>query len=58
VRKKLAENLPRTALFDSVAYTRNLEVAFAMMWERYRQGLPPASIRIATKSFAGFPPQG
>jgi protein O-GlcNAc transferase len=54
-RKKLAGTLAQTALFDTVAYTRNLETAFAMMWDRHRQGSPPASFRIATKSFAGSP---
>jgi len=53
LRKKLAENLPRTALFDVVDYTRNLEAAFTVMWDRCRQGLPPAAFKVATKSFAG-----
>lgn len=53
IRNRLAENLPRTALFDTAAYTRNLETAFTMMWDRSCQGLPPASFSIATKSFAG-----
>jgi len=57
LRQKLAANLPRTPLFDTVAYTRSLEAAFALMWDRHKQGLPPASLRIAGKSFAGSPAQ-
>lgn len=49
LRKRLAASLPETALFDTAAYTRNLETAFSLMWERHRQGLPPTSLRIATK---------
>lgn len=57
LRKKLVANLPQTALFDTATYTRNLETAFEVMWEKHRQGLPPASFRVGTKSFAGSPTQ-
>ncbi|HEX5282442.1 MAG TPA: tetratricopeptide repeat protein [Micropepsaceae bacterium] len=56
-RKKLMAHLGQTALFDPVGYTRNLESAFCVMWDRHRRDLPPESFSIATKSFAGSLPQ-
>ena len=58
LRQRLAANLAQTALFNTVAYTRNLETAFAMMCDRRQRGLRPASFTVATKSFAGSPAQG
>ncbi len=58
LRERLAENLQRAPLFDTVAYARHLEAAFAVMWDRHQQGLQPTSFRIAGKSFAGSPARG
>lgn len=46
LRLKLAENRLRTPLFDTERFTRHLERAFEMMWERHAQGLPPAPLRV------------
>jgi predicted O-linked N-acetylglucosamine transferase (SPINDLY family) len=47
IRAKLARNRDTQPLFDTARFTRNLEAAYATMWERYRSGLPPASFGVA-----------
>jgi predicted O-linked N-acetylglucosamine transferase (SPINDLY family) len=47
VKAKLAENRTTHALFDTARVTRALESAFATMYERSRQGLPPQSFTVA-----------
>jgi len=42
VKAKLAANRDTAPLFDTARYTRNLEAAFATMWERWQRGEPPA----------------
>ena len=46
LKQKLAANRLQTPLFDTERFTRHLERAFEMMWERHLQGLPPASLRV------------
>jgi protein O-GlcNAc transferase len=41
-RRKLAQKT--TPLFDTAAYTRNLETAYEAMYERHQLGLPPAHL--------------
>jgi predicted O-linked N-acetylglucosamine transferase (SPINDLY family) len=47
VRAKLARNRKTQALFDTARFTRNLETAFTMMWERHQSGEPPASFAVS-----------
>ena len=46
LKQKLAANRLQTPLFDTERFTRHLERAYAMMWERHAQGLPPAPLRV------------
>ena len=47
LKRKLAASLPDSPLFDVPRYTRHLEDAFDAMWQRHRDGLPPADIEIS-----------
>ena len=44
LRQRLAANRLVSPLFDSALYTRHLETAFALMWERHQAGQPAAHI--------------
>jgi predicted O-linked N-acetylglucosamine transferase (SPINDLY family) len=44
VRARLERNRPGCALFDTPAYVRHLESAYARMWERHLRGDPPGQI--------------
>lgn len=46
IRKKLADNLPSCALFDTERFTRNIEAAYIAMYERSQNGLPPEHIDV------------
>jgi predicted O-linked N-acetylglucosamine transferase (SPINDLY family) len=46
IRGKLAGNLRTAPLFDTAASARNLEAAYAKMYDRYHAGLPPDHIRV------------
>ncbi|HVZ29379.1 MAG TPA: tetratricopeptide repeat protein [Asticcacaulis sp.] len=46
IRRKLADKLPTSLLFDTEHATRSLETAFTVMVERARAGQPPQSIRV------------
>ena len=46
LRKKLARNRVTSPLFDTVRFTRNLEAAYAAMWENFRRGEPPRSFGV------------
>lgn len=46
LREKLADNRLRMPLFDTERFTRHLERAFELMWERYSQGLPTAPLHV------------
>ncbi|MGJ0509044.1 MAG: UDP-N-acetylglucosamine-peptide N-acetylglucosaminyltransferase [Methylocystis sp.] len=45
LRRTLAGNRLSAPLFDVKAYSLALESLYAMMWERFRLGLPPAAVR-------------
>ncbi len=46
LRVKLADNRLRTPLFNTRRFTRHLEQAYQLIWERHAQGLPPAPLRV------------
>ena len=46
LKAKLARNRQTSALFDTAGFTRNLETAYASMWERHQSGLPPAGFAV------------
>jgi predicted O-linked N-acetylglucosamine transferase (SPINDLY family) len=43
IREELARNRESCALFDTVRMTRNLEAAYAKMWQRHQRGESPTS---------------
>jgi len=46
--KQRVQNQRRsTALFDTARFTRNLEKAFIVIWERHANGLPPDHVMVA-----------
>ena len=47
IRQELERNRLTSPLFDTVTFTRNIEVAYAQMMERYHANLPPDHIVIA-----------
>lgn len=46
IRQKLKENRVTMPLFDTPAYTKNIEAAYMAMYERYQSGLLPDHIHI------------
>jgi predicted O-linked N-acetylglucosamine transferase (SPINDLY family) len=46
LRLRLQQNLTRTPLFDTPAYTRHLEAGYTAIFECHHAGLPPDHIRI------------
>jgi predicted O-linked N-acetylglucosamine transferase (SPINDLY family) len=46
LRRRLNRNRGAAPLFDTARFTRNLERAFAAMWDHYRRGESPHSIDI------------
>ena len=46
IKEKLASNLSTAPLYDTPLFTKNLESAFAQMYERYQQGLEPDHIYV------------
>jgi len=46
LRRQLAAARDHAPLFDTPRYVRHLEAACRMIWERYRSGLPPASLNV------------
>jgi len=46
LKEKLARNLPAAPLFDTARYTRDLEAAYARMWDLWRAGEAPQSIAL------------
>jgi len=46
LKAKLARNRATHALFDTVQFTRNLEAAYAIMWERCQRGERPRSFSL------------
>jgi hypothetical protein len=39
-----------TPLFDTERFTRGLEAAYQIMWQRWCQGLPPADIDVTAEA--------
>ena len=50
LRKRLAENRLTAPLFDSARFTRHLEKAYGMMWERFVSGEAPHHIEVPALS--------
>ena len=50
VRAKLARHRHTKPLFDTARFTRNLERAYEMMWDRSQRGLPPDGFAIESGS--------
>jgi predicted O-linked N-acetylglucosamine transferase (SPINDLY family) len=46
IRAKLASNRDKYPLFDTPRFTRHMEDAYRIMWERAERGLPPASFAV------------
>ena len=53
IREKLQRNRLSTPLFDTAAFTRDLEAAFTAMYERYQADLPPKPIHISKAAESG-----
>jgi predicted O-linked N-acetylglucosamine transferase (SPINDLY family) len=47
IKKKLAHNRLTMPLFDQKRFTKNIERAYASIYERYRADLPPDHIRVS-----------
>jgi predicted O-linked N-acetylglucosamine transferase (SPINDLY family) len=47
IREKIVANRMSTPLFNSPQTTKNIERAYRLMYERYLDGMPPATINIA-----------
>jgi len=52
IKQKLARNRLMTPLFNTVDFTKNLEIAYEKIYERYIAGLPPATIYPDSRSVA------
>jgi len=46
LKAKLARNRDTCALFDTTRFTRHLEVAYSTMYENYRRGREPQSLKV------------
>ena len=46
IKAKLARNRETSVLFDTARYTRGLEAAYTHMWQRHRNGEPPAHFAV------------
>jgi predicted O-linked N-acetylglucosamine transferase (SPINDLY family) len=46
LKAKLANNRATYPLFDTKRFTRNIEAAYATMWQRYQRGEPPESFAV------------
>jgi protein O-GlcNAc transferase len=46
LRRRLDRNRGTAPLFDTARFARNLERAFAAMWDAYRRGATPHSMDI------------
>ena len=47
IRQKTSDNRANCALFDTARFTRNLEAAYRVMWNRSAEGLHPATFSVA-----------
>ncbi len=46
IKRRLADNRLATPLFDCGRFTHHLEAAYQTMWQRWRDGQPPAPITV------------
>ena len=46
LRQRLVAARPTAPLFDTPAFTRHLEAAYAHMWQLYREGKPPETFAV------------
>jgi protein O-GlcNAc transferase len=46
LKAKLATAIPGAPLFDTPRFTRHLESAYRMMWQRYAAGLAPEGFAV------------
>jgi predicted O-linked N-acetylglucosamine transferase (SPINDLY family) len=46
IKDKLVSNLPTAPLYDTPLFTRHLESAYSMMYDRYQRGLDPDHIYV------------
>ena len=46
IKEKLAQNRLTTPLFDTVLFTKHIEAAYTLMYERYQADLTPESIEV------------
>jgi|KBSMisStandDraft_5_1062788.scaffolds.fasta_scaffold40052_2 predicted O-linked N-acetylglucosamine transferase (SPINDLY family) len=56
LRKKLADNLSATPLFDTRRYTQSIELAYVEMHRRSQGGLAPETIDLHTSILSGASP--
>lgn len=49
IRRRVREEAPHSPLFDTAAYTRDLEAAYQTMYERRQAGLPAAAFAVGTR---------
>jgi protein O-GlcNAc transferase len=47
IKARLAENSDSRALFDTKRFARNVEAAYATMWQAYRDGRAPSSFAVS-----------
>jgi len=50
LKVKLASHRDSYPLFDTKRFTRNIEAAYTMMWQRYQRGEPPQNIAVGPSS--------
>jgi len=50
IRRKLQDTRLTVPLFDTERFTRHLEQAYDLAWERFAQGLPPAHITVPPRA--------
>jgi predicted O-linked N-acetylglucosamine transferase (SPINDLY family) len=49
IKERLVQNRLTYPLFDTMRFTRNIETAYTMMWERYQAGLNPEHLHVPQK---------
>jgi predicted O-linked N-acetylglucosamine transferase (SPINDLY family) len=49
IRRKLANNRLTSPLFDTRTFTRHIEAAYEIMYERYQANLPPDHIYVSKR---------
>jgi len=54
LKRKLAENRLTTPLFNTQSFTRDIESAYAAIYDRYQKGLSPAHTYLTQQSRSSF----